>query len=545
MNMSLLINLKNEKGFALITVYLTSALILTLSGANYLRVFTQARAVERDIATMSAYYAAEGALQVALEQIWTANAFIGDLSAVNIPDNEIENRIEGLIGNQVDIQTDPLDYTGEADWVIIRTQATIDSNGSGAIDADDRRVKLEGRAFLNSDFSKYMMYTTVSNIGLGANLTLGDYPGGVVPANLFDRMQIYYKNGVNFSGSNINIYGDLHSETQILGNSNSATLRGDVYAKNFQTNPTTGAVTSTGITSGSSLQISDGIGCKSFPCAPAVGAPDDVDRNGDGSITLADAPDIHQLINPKDPNAPQTLPPGAKKTDPLPIIDYSFYQNSERNSIPSFNGTSAQTRFLKLEAVESTPGNKVTKVVEYTNGNFTTPKDPPSEYVLKTNAVVYVNGDVYTKGEVAGRVSVVSSGHMHFAGHVKYAGNQNLSSKNHSAAFLSKEQIRFLPKDLEVSGILYANNKANNSVGMEARYKLNSSTGLAENDGGASKSGGHFRLYGNNITHNGTITTSVYGPDRAFLYDLNLKYYRPQGIPITNPELRMVREIEP
>jgi hypothetical protein len=224
------------------------------------------------------------------------------------------------------------------------------------------------------------------------------------------------------------------------------------------------------------------------------------------------------------------------------VVNYTFYQDPARNSVPAFNGASSQNRFLKLEVA---PNGTSTRVVAYTNANFATPV-PGGIYDLPPNAVVYVNGDVYTKGEVAGRVSLVSSGNLHFAGHVKYAGNQNLASKNHSAAFLSQQQIRFLPNNLEVSGILYANNLAGNGVGIDAKHMLDPVSGLAIPDPTASsKSNGHFRLYGNNITHNGAINTSVYGADRAFMYDPNLKYYRPQGIPITNPELRVVREVQP
>lgn len=537
--MSALINLRNEKGFALITVYLTSTLIFTLSSATYVRAFAQARAVDREVLSTEAYYAAEAGLQAVVSSIGVSDAYIGDIQS-NIDLDNLNQTISDQIietmnrpDNSIQITT-AIDYAGQSDWAVIYSTAIVDSNGDGdTIDPDDRRIRLQGRAFLNSDFSKYMMYTTVPNLGLGSNLTLGDYPGGVVPANPLDRMMIYYKNGVSFNGTNIKIYGDLFSETLIYGNNQTAILRGDVYASGFATNPD-GSVSSTGISNGGNLQIRDNIGCTSYPCAPGDGVPDDVDRNGDGSITLTDAPDIHDLTSAN------PIPPDAKKPDPLPVIDYTFYQN--HNNIPAFAGVAPQTRFLKLESYEPTPGHKVTKVVEYTNGNFTTPTG--KSYELPTNAVVYVNGDVYTKGEVAGRISLVSSGNLHFAGHVKYSGNQNLSSKEHSAAFLSKQQIRFLPNNLEVSGILYANNISNNSVGMEAKYTINPLTGLAMYDGGLSKANGHFRLYGNNITQNGAINTSVYGPDRAFLYDPNLKYYRPPGIPVTNPELRMVREIE-
>ena len=59
-------------------------------------------------------------------------------------------------------------------------------------------------------------------------------------------------------------------------------------------------------------------------------------------------------------------------------------------------------------------------------------------------------------------------------------------------------------------------------------------------DAGASKLNGHFRQYGN-IVMNGTANTSVYQFDRAFMYDPNVKYYRPPGLPV-QPVLRLVRE---
>jgi len=498
-------DLRNEKGFALITVALASIMMLTISGAAAFRAYVENAQIQREFTKLSAHYAAEGGIQSAMVQIGT-NAFTGFINETDFSLGTFQNAAGTLTIGSVTVD---ISYPSQADWVIVQSEATV--NG--------QKVRLEGRIFLDSNLSKYMMYSTATTHGYGANLTIGfaDTSAGSsavgVPASELDRNLMYYTGNLQFSGSNINVYGDIHVQGSVNGGGYNGKVYGDSYIGAFATDAF--GVTSTGYTFSTNMTLTDGFS-------------DDLDRNASGTITAADAPDIHDL----------TVTGGgdARKFETLLPIDTSFYQT--HNNVPTFYGASPQNRFLKFDIVSGATGTKVT---EYTNANFTTATG--TSYMLPSSAIVCVNGSAYVQGDIKGRVSVVATNDIMFAGNVKYNGGLNYVNENQAAAFLAKDKIFFLPTSLEVSGILFAEKSATGTNAVTAAYKL-ASDGVSLIDDAGAKSSGHFRHYGNIIMEAGSISTAQYTSDRAFLYDSQMKYYRPPGLPVV-PSLRMVRENAP
>lgn len=509
------------------TVYLGALILLTLSGATFLRAFVEARLMDREVTRLGSYYAAEAGLQTAMAQIDdNDNAHTG-----YIEDDDIDSTaLQSAGGASVGTFNVVIEYLNQADWVSAYSTATVNGH----------TVRLEARIFLQSNLSKYMMYSTAIDHGLAGNLQIGfantedgHSPTGV-PANEIDRNLLYYTGNLNFNGSTINIYGDPHVEGVINMNSGSSRfVYGDAYITSFSLDAQ-GHVDNDGING--TLPVNDGF-------------DDDVDRSGNGIVDSADAPDIHDLYGTNEQGADD-----AQKKESITALNMTFYQTN--NAVPEFAGQTAQNRYLKFEVNGST-----TRIVEYQNASYTTPTGntydlPTSDATGVASAIVYINGRAFIKGEIQGRVTVVSSDDILFTGNTKYANNQNYVDTTHSVAFLARDEVLFLPPNLDVSGIVYAERTDPNSqppttagVAITAGRRLDTSGSGAwvtdEPDSNPNtKSGGIFHHYGNIIMLNkSSIATSAYGT-RVFDYDPKMKYYRPPGIPV-KPELRITREAAP
>lgn len=496
---------KNEKGYALVTVSLASIVMLIISGATYSRAYIEGKHIEREISKFNAQYAAEGGIQSAMVQIGS-NAYTGFINESDITLSSFQNAGGTRTIGSVNVD---ISYPSQADWVIVESEATV----SG------QKVRLEGRIFLDSNLSKYMMYSPAATHGYGANLQIGfadtssTASSAGVPANELDRNLLYYTGNLAFNGTNVTVYGDIFDQGYVNGNGYTGSVHGDAYIGSFATN--SGGVTNSGLTNNSNITLTDGFS-------------DDLDRNGDGNVNSTDVLDVHDLTSDGAGDS--------KKTETLVPINTAFY--AAHNNVTNFNGASAQNRYLKF--VPTSDGT-ATQVVEYTNGKFITPTG--TSYTLPSNAIVYVNGSAYVQGEIKGRVSLVTTNDILFTNNLKYSGAQNYVNENHAVAFLAQDKIYFLPSSLEVSGILYAEKSATGTSAITAAYKLGSDGVSLVSDSGA-KTNGHFRHYGNIIMEDGSISTSQYTNDRAFLYDAQMKYYRPPGLPVV-PSLRMVRENAP
>ena len=483
---------------ALITVYMTAAFITTVAGAAYSKSLFEMRQVDRELARIRSFAAAEAAVQDALRQIANngATAYTGyiDTSARSV------SNFSQVDGTSVGSYSYTLSYPNQADWVTISATAVVDG--------ETRNV--EARVFLDSNLSKYLVYANSTNFNSGTDAQYGEpdytdaYGDGVpdypefVPSTEAERASLYFTGTWTTSGTNVEVYGDVNAQTQISGNTTSE-VHGDAYVGAFATNGS-GSVTNSGVTG--SLVIGDGFS-------------DDLDRNNSGSVTSADYPDYHDLTSVGGGDS--------HKTETLDSIDNTFYK--AKNSIPSYGGSTSQNRFLKFV---SSGGGASTQVVEYTNSTFTTVASTTN---LANNAIVYVNGNIYAKGEIGGRVSVVSSNSIYFDGNTTYSGGQTTADTTHSAAFMAKNKLFFRANTLSVSGILYSENSSNASADMDSDYDTNGNYNPSTKQ--------QLRLSGNRII-NGSTNLGNY-PDRVYGYDKNLKYYRPPGIPVY-PALRTVRE---
>lgn len=499
--------LKSQQGFALISTYLVSMVILIISMAAFSSVLAESRNVERERTRARAYAAAEAGLQTALAQIGqAATAYTGFINTTPIP---ITN-FQSVTGTDVGSFSVAISYPNQADWVILTTTATVEGETR----------QLEGRVFLQSNLSKYLMYANTTSIGLGNNLVLGASDGvnpQGVSANANDRAALYYTNNLDFSGSNINIYGDTHAENFISG-SNSNTIHGDTYVGGF-TQDSQGRVTNDGING--TLTVTDGFS-------------DDTDRDGNGTINANDYADRHDLLPTAQPMTAYNQ--DARREEIIDQVNLTFYQanNSAVVAQRGYGTTTAERYFV----FEPTADNTQTKVIVYgTLARFNTDDRAykTDEFTLPASAILYNNGKAHVKGSIAGRVAVVASDDIFFDGNVRYAGNSSYCSPQHSAAFLSRDLVYFRPESLEVSGIVYADKSSSGTLAIDSDYNINGVYRPQD------KASGHFRLFGNLIT-DGTGNTSNYTNDRAYVYDPNLKYYRPPGLPV-RPELRTVREI--
>ncbi len=494
-------SLTSQKGIALLTVYFGVLVIMAIGGAAYTRALYEMRHVERELNQFQSAATAEAGLQAAMVQIGQ-NGYTGFINTNPIPTTNIQDVSGGVLKGSFSAT---ITYPNQADWVIINATGT-----SGGVTR-----QLEARVFLQSNFSKYLVYANTADFNSGAGAQYGeadltdldldsqpDYPKRVSP-NEDDRASLYFTGDWNLTEAGVLLYGDANAQGTINGNSQSY-VNGDTYAGAFTMN-SSGQVTNSGVTGG--LKVGDGFS-------------DDIDRNRDGAVQANDYPDYHDLT--------ATGEGDAHATEQLVQINDAFY--SAHNNTPGFVGATSRTRYLAFEP--SLDGTS-TKMVEYSSAAYSTVS---STQTLPTNAVVYVKGSAYVKGEIQGRVSVVTSGDIYFAGNVAYTGNQKKADETHSAAFLASNKLYFLPDSLEVSGILYAENTGRDSAAFDAGLTYNVARNRLESD--TSKT--NLKLYGNRVINGGTNLS--YYNTRLYGYDKNLKYFRPPGIPIF-PALRSIREI--
>lgn len=479
--------LKDEKGIALLSVFMFAILIVSTSAAAYAKALFEHRVVVRELARVRSFAAAEAGLQRAMFQI-SQNAYTGfiNTTAISFPNFQAVN------GSTVGSFQVTLNYPNQADWVIVQS--------TGIVDGDTKRI--EGRIFLDSNLSKYLVYADTTTFSSGDNAQYGvpdyadanndgvaDYPQ-LVTENENDRAALYFTNDWNATGSGVELFGDVNAEGGITGNT-TTDVNGDTYAGDCT--PGSGGNGQCGISG--SIKVGDGFN-------------DDIDRNNNGTFDAKDYLDQHALTETGDNDA------HAKET--LVQIDHNFYANN--NNIPGYSATT-KNRYIVLQTLNN---GAQTKVVEYSSASYTS---QVASYNLPANAIVYVKGDMYVKGDVGGRVSFVSSDDIFFTGNVKYYNNQNYVDPAHSTAFLAKNKLYFQTSNQSVSGILYAENSSNSSVAFDA------STGATKNT---------LNLYGNRIL-NGGSNLSAY-PNRVYAYDKGLRYYRPPGIPVV-ASLRVVREV--
>ncbi len=486
--------LRNQKGMAMISVYLASAVIATTAGAAYSKALFEMRQVEREWNRLQSFAAAEAGIQSAMAQIGV-NAYTGFINTTSI---SVSN-FQATNGSSVGSYSATLSYPNQADWITVTASATVNSE----------TVNLEARIFLDSNLSKFLVFADTPDFGSGTNAQYGepdstdvlgdgipDYPE-LVPSNEADRAMLYFTGSWTISGSGVQLYGDANAVSQINGNASSE-VHGDVYTGNFNLSGNT--VTNSGVTG--SLTVGDGFS-------------DDLDRTGNGTITNTDYPDYHDLTSAGGGDS--------HKTESVPTIDTNFYKNN--NSISSFGGNTAQNRYVRFVA---TGGGTTTQVVEYTSSSYAA---VANTYNLPSNAIIYVNGNITVKGEIGGRVSVVSSQSINFDGNTTYYNAQAKADSSHSAAFMARDKLYFRNDNLNVSGILKADNSSNSPVSFDSDYNTNGSYSPS------SKS--NLTLTGNRIIK-GNSNLSNY-PTRTYAYDSNLKYFRPPGIPVV-PSLRTVRE---
>jgi len=477
--------LRNQKGIAILSVYTASAFISVLSISAFGRAFWEARHVDQEVTRIKSYAAAEAGLQRALAQV-AQNAYTGfiNTNAISQP------TFQSSYGDTVGSYTVSIQYPNAADWVIITS--------TGTVNGEIRR--LEGRVFLDSNLSKYLVYADTGTFSSGTGASYGESNGVDpmgVPANEDDRTMMYFTGNWSITGGGVALYGDSLVEGSISGHSGS-NVYGDTYVQAFTKNAQ-GQVTNSGVSG--NMPVGDGFS-------------DDSDRNNDGVINSTDRPDMHDLTNDGDDDS--------KAKETLVAMDLNFYATN--SNINTFATGAATNRYLKFEPVS---GGNNTRVIEYTSTNYSTVK---ATYNLPSTAIVYVKGDAYVKGQIQGRISIAASDDIHFMGDVSYAGGQTHASPSNSVAFLAKDILYLKPDNLDVSGIMYAENSSNASAAFDAGYDLNGNVDTSKTE---------LNLYGNRVIQGGT-NLSYYG-DRLYGYDQNLKYYRPPGIPVY-PDLRTVRE---
>ena len=193
MNFSIL---KNEKGLAMVSVYVAAVILATISGAVYGKSYSEMHQVEREVARIRTFSAAEAGIQSAMAQIGT-NAYTGFITTTPI----LITNFQATDGSAVGSFSVSFTYPNQADWVTVQTTATVDG---------DTRY-LEGRVFLDSNLSKFLVYADTASFNSGTNAQYGepdmtdaygdgtpDYPE-FVPANESDRASLYFSGDWNLT----------------------------------------------------------------------------------------------------------------------------------------------------------------------------------------------------------------------------------------------------------------------------------------------------------------------------------------------------------
>ncbi|MDD5227150.1 MAG: hypothetical protein PHV97_08235, partial [Candidatus Omnitrophica bacterium] len=382
--------LKDQRGFALISVYLVSTVVLIIALAAFGSVLTESRLLDREITRTQAYAAAEAGLQTAMAQIGqAATAYTGFIDTTRIPTTGGQS-FQSATGATLGSFFVDIDYPDQLDWVTCTAQATV----------GNETRQLEGRIFLQSNLSKYLMYANTPSLALGSNLTMGVHDGinpQGVSANENDRAALYYTNNLDFSGSNIHIYGDTHAENFISGTS-SNTIHGDTYVGGFAWD-TQGRVTNDGING--TLTVSDGF-------------TDDTDRNRDGTVNASDYTDRHDLLKLATSTTAEeemkSFNTDARREEVIDTVDLAFYQTHNSSVVAQRNyGTTAGERYFVFEPNADATQTKVIVYGtlarfnadnrQYKIDEFTLPSglpQPSGENGEK--AILYNRGSVHVKG---------------------------------------------------------------------------------------------------------------------------------------------------
>ncbi|GEM_PF-934207 len=512
---------RNEKGFLLMSSLFVTTLLSALSIVAYSRAMHEFRQVSREIDRAKAYYVAEAGIQNVVAQIggnaYTGYILIDPVTGVavldgnnqgNISISNFQNAVGGSAGGYSGAGVSPagfsvdIDYINAADYVILEAQGVTGS---------EIRT-LEARVFLESNFSKYLLFVDYPNFGSGTNAVYGEptgnpaHPEGVAPHQGV-RPNLYFTGNYQIPGNNVQVYGDTALKGSVTTSTSTSKIHGDTFTGTFQTNA-------------QGIPIDDGI---TGGVAVRDGYKDDPDYDGDG-------------IGPKpnDPDDPDDFPDrhrlDAANYEILPKVNKPFYSNAAHNAIPAFGGAAAQNRYL--EFVPASGSGNYTVVKEYSSSAYTT---QTATYNLPKTAIVYVNGDAYVKGAVEGRVSFVSSKDIHFMGNLTYKNGAVKSDPNHSVAFLASDQLYFKPDSITATGIFYSENENNNNSSGNVAFEASKTL-----TGGTDFSKTYLRVYGNRLIV-GQTDLSIYA-DRQYLYDAGLRKYRPPGLPV-EPAVQVVREL--
>jgi len=458
--------LRNEKGVMLIAAAFLVTILAGTSAIFLSRSINEAQAVERELDRLKAYCAAEAGFQGALSQIGT-QSYTGFVNTADY-DNTL------YVGTSASSTCSATTTSESTDFVIVQATGT----------AEFTTRQLEARVFLDSNLSKYLVYSSSSSFGSGNNAQYGEPAtdpdtGEViydengrsrVPEDSLDRAMMYFTGDWNISGTNVQMYGDVYVGDDLNVNSG---RDGDIHGDTLVTD----------IYNESGTLIVD-------------------DTYDDGADKREMTTDMQDILN---------------------TIDLSFY--SSHNSIPSFGGAS-QSRYLEF-AVSADGSHTVVR--EYNNRQYAS---QINTYNLPGSGIVYVNGDAYVKGTIKGRVSIVSSDDIFIQDTLEYANGLLHANESDAAAFLAQDKIFFCGSSMTTCGIFYGQRSASSNPAFDARYDTNGSYNPSVKQ--------ELYIRGNRII-NGNTNLSYY-PTRAYIYDPYLKKFRPPGLPITSV-VSFVREI--
>jgi len=395
---------QNEKGVMLITA---AFLITVLAGTSAMflsRSINEAKVVEREVDRIKAYCAAEAGFQGALSQIGT-QSYTGYVNTSGYSDTL-------SVGGQ-QVATCLATSTAESsDFIIIQSTGT----------ASYTTRSLEARVFLDSNLSKYLVYADTPSFGSGNNAQysepLTDPDTGEivydangrerVPEDPLDRAMMYFTGDWVISGTNVNMYGDVYAEDDLIVNSGKdGDVHGDTAVKDQYTE-------------NGSLIVDD---------------------------TYDDGEDKRNMT--------------ADMEDSLNEINLDFYAN--HNSIPSFGGAS-QNRYIEFVV---SADETHTVVNEYNDRQYSS---LINTYDLPSIGIVYVNGDAYIRGTIKGRISIVASDDIFIQDSLEYANGLNHADVSDATAFLARDKLYFCGDQMNICGIFYAERINSDNPAFDSRY---------------------------------------------------------------------------